>query len=375
MFTTCFSDAVRRVSEAQYPEDLFIHKEESPKIVYRKLRGALHQVHTPKGDEIKGQRAFEKLLIAWKLTETLVVQGTFGTRTTRIASQSAVDSGTFFVKSKKGTYSGLVSVHEGNVAEVYRGTDISGKTVIVKISRTPECNEFLEREAKHLGLMHEQFPASEPGRYFPILIDNFAIAEGSDRLLVNVFEYYDGYHTLSYILQSFKDAGQSIDVRSAAWMYNRILESLAHAYPLSIVHGGIHPDNILVHPESHRIVLTGWTSSVRQGDAVRYVAQEFSHMYPQEVIGAGKRKAHPATDLYMAAAVVTQVLGGEVGKTPLPVSVPREVRAFLDARLTGNVGLRDGVAIRQRDRFGEILAALFGPPAFRHFVLPSTSRR
>ena len=370
MFSINFTQAVEQVSVARYPEDLFVHHEDEPKTVYRKLRGALHQVHTQKGKETEGQRAFEKLLIAWKIAEEMLVKGTFGTRTLQIDEQTASPDA-FFVRSKKGSYEGLHMVHEGNVAEVYKGVDIHGKAVIVKIARTPDCNEFLEREMEHLRAMQEMFFDSGSGKYFPTLIDNFSVTQGSDRLQVNVFECCEWYVTLSHVLRRFSDAGKSIDMKSAAWMYNRILESLAHAHPLSIIHGGVHPDNILVHPESHRIVLTGWTSSVKSSDAVRYISKMFMHMYPQEVVGTGlMRHASPSTDLYMAAAVITEVLGGEVGKRTLPASVPREVRAFLGARLTENPGLRDGVAIRQRDRFGEVLVALYGPPKFHHFVLP-----
>ncbi len=374
MFHTDHASAVLLVNAALYPEDLFVQDKDTPKIVFRKLRGALHEVNTPKGRELEGKRAFEKLMLAWDVALPLIKAGTFGQKKVTISLASATataPSVSFFVKSKKGTYSELVMLQQGNVAHTYRGTDARGQKVIVKIARTPLCNEFLESEAQHISEMCILFPGKESGRYFPTMADSFTVNDGSDMLVVNVFACCERYIPLSHILKRFSDAGQTIDLRSAAWMYNRILEALAHAHPLSIVHGGVHPENILVHTESHRIVLTGFTSSVKQSEKVPYACDLYRHMYPEEVLGdKGKRKAYLSTDLYMAAATITEVLGGKVGSVPLSTLVPRVVRAFLDARLTEKAVLRDASAIAQRDRFGEILEVLYGPPKFHHFVFP-----
>jgi hypothetical protein len=106
-------------------------------------------------------------------------------------------------------------------------------------------------------------------------------------------------------------------------------------------------------------------------EKVPYARSAYIGMYPKEVVGEkAKRKSALSTDLYMAAASMVFVLGGGVDNTTLPLSVPKEIRAFLNARLISDVGLRDAVAIQQRDRFGEVLKALFGPPKFLPFILP-----
>jgi serine/threonine protein kinase len=252
----------------------------------------------------------------------------------------------------------------------------SGQKVVVKIAGSSDCNQFLENEATNIGLMKDKFPKSSHGRHFPVLLDSFQVVNTGNRLAVNVFERLEGYITLTEVLRMFKEARAHIDVKSAAWMYNRILESLAHSGPLDIVHGGVHPDNILIDPPSHCIVLTGWTSSLQLPGKVAYANPTYLRMYPQEVVGKKDgRTAHLSTDLFMAAASIVEVLGGDVASATLPFGVPKEIRAFLNARLTRNVGLRDAKAIDQRDRFGEVLKALFGPPQFHEFVLPFTSRR
>jgi serine/threonine protein kinase len=173
----------------------------------------------------------------------------------------------------------------------------------------------------------------------------------------------------------FSDAKKTIDVRSVAWMYNRILETLSHSGPLAIVHGGIHPENILLHPESHRIVVTGWSSSVKVSEKIMYANDVYTFMYPEEVVGVkDKRKAFLSSDLYMAACTVWHVLGGDVLKKTLPRNIPNEIRAFLDARLTSDLRLRDSVAIQQRDRFSGVLKGLYGPAKFHTFVLPISRR-
>ncbi len=374
MFTTNFADAAKLVSEAVFPEDIFTHAESPPKVVFRVLRKMLHEDFAPADKKSEANEVFHALNLAWEMTEKLTAAGTFGTRGKRIDSHVAEKSGTtFFVKSKKGIYGDLITIAEGPVSCAYRGTDKDGKSVVVKIAASPSCNQYLENEATNLMRIKMEFPTTESGKYFPTLVDSFSIMSDGNKLAVSVTEYCAGYIPLSKVLGLFREAGKTIEVRAAAWMYNRILEALAHAHPSNIVHGGLHPDNILVHPESHRIVLTGWTSSVHAPEKVPYANQSHIGLYPMEVVGdKAKRKSALSTDLYMAAASAVTILGGDVSKATFPPSVPNAIRAFLSARLISDVGLRDAVAIQQRDRFGEVLKGLYGPPRFLPFVLPNT---
>lgn len=374
MFTTNYAHAVQLVTDAQYPEDIFMHAESTPKVVFRLLRKALHEDFAPADKKEEAREGFQKLHNAWGLAESLITRNAFGQKTTLIRSHVAKQGGvSFFVKSRKGVYGDLVILAQGKVSTVYLGTDKAGNNVVVKIATNPSCNQFLENEAAHLHRMKEKFPKKESGRYFPTPIDNFSAVHAGNTLAVNVFEYCEGYVTLSHALDMFKSASEHIDVRAMAWMYNRILESLAHAHPLGLVHGGVHPDNILIHPESHRIVLTGWTSSVMSPEKIPYASAEYMHLYPKEVVGdRASRKSALSSDLYMAAASMYVVLSGNVSTKTLPPHVPKEIRAFLSARLIGDIGLRDAVAIQQRDRFGEVLKAVFGPPKFHPFVLPTS---
>jgi hypothetical protein len=379
MFAPTLDQALKLLADACYPEDIFVQLGDTPKVVFRKLRSVLHEDFVPAEKKDVARELFHKLHLAWTLTEELIASKSFGNKIRKIDSFStqttATHTAAFFVKSKKGTYSDLALHCEGKVAHVYFGTDGLGKKVVVKIANNPICNQFLENESAHILMMRKEFPNSENGRYFPTLLDAFFISQSGDRLAVNVFEYLEGYYVLSDVIRMFSDAKKSIDVKSVAWMYNRILETLSHSGPLAIVHGGIHPDNILLHPESHRIVATGWSSSVKVPKKVPYANDAYMFMYPEEVIGdKSKRKAFLSTDLYMAACTVWHTAGGDVVKRTLPSNIPGEIRAFLNARLTSDVRLRDAVAIQQRDRFSGVLKALYGPAKFHNFVLPISRR-
>lgn len=379
MFSPTFESACTLVSGAVYPEDIFIQDGDTPKVIFRKLRSVLHEDLVQDVKKHLAREKFQKLYLVWSLTEELIASKIFGNKTKKIeefSMQISTANGvTFFVKSKKGTYSDLMLHSEGKVANVYFGIDAFGKKVVVKIANSPACNQFLENESTHITMMRKEFPNSESGRYFPTLLDTFFISQSGDRLAVNVFEYLEGYYVLSDVIRIFSGAKKVIDVKSMAWMYNRILETLAHSGPLEIVHGGIHPDNILLHPESHRIVVTGWSSSVKASEKIMYANDLYRFMYPEEVIGdRSKRKAFLSTDLYMAACTVWQAAGGDVLKRTLPSNIPGEIRAFLDARLISDMRLRDSVAIQQRDRFSGVLKALYGPAKFHNFVLPISRR-
>lgn len=379
MFSPTLDQSLKLLADACYTEDIFIQLGDTPKVVFRKLRSVLHEDFVPSEKKDIARAMFQKLHLAWSLAEELIVLKSFGNKIRKIDSfstpSSSAQTATFFVKSKKSTYSNLIVHSEGKVASVYFGTDELGKKVVVKIANSPTCNQFLESESAHITMMREAFPNSESGRYFPTLVDTFFVSQFGDRLAVSVFERLEGYYLLSDIIKIFSDAKKRIDVKSMAWMYNRILETLSHSGPLAIVHGGIHPENVLLHPESHRIVVTGWTSSVEVTQKVMYANDTYTFMYPEEVIGdTAKRKAFLSTDLYMAACTVWHVVGGDVMRKTLPSDVPSEIRAFLNARLTSDLRLRDTVAIQQRDRFSGVLKALYGPAKFHTFVLPTARR-
>jgi serine/threonine protein kinase len=377
MTASTFDEAARLLAHAIYPEDIFIQPDEKPKVVFRKLRSILHEDFVAAEKKAEAREAFHTLTVAWEVAEDLLANNLFGKKTKLINDRAAKGAATsFFVKSKKGMYTDLTPISLGEVSTVYLGVSGAGKKVAVKVSTSGECNQFLEQEAAHLRQIKSAFPTTDGGRYFPELLDSFFIMNTGNKLAVNVFEYYEGYVTLSSVLRAFKEEKKVIDVRSAAWMYNRILESLAHAGPLGIVHGGVHPDNILIHPESHRAILTGWTSSVEVSSKIEYAHSVYRHLYPPEVVGdKSKRKAYLSTDLFMAAASIIEVLGGNAETSTIPTNVPREIRAFLLARLTKDVSLRDSVAMNQRDRFSDVLKGIFGPPSFHAFVIPSTLRR
>jgi hypothetical protein len=376
MFSPNFEVACEIISKATYPEDIFVQGGDTAKVVFRKLRKVCHEDFAPADKKEYANEVFQKLQNAWSLTEELIADNLFGKKTKIIQSFSATqvsDTNTFFVKSKKSTYKDLMLHSEGKVCNVYFGLDTGGKKVVVKVSASPSCNVFLENESLHIKEMTNLFPMyPKEGRFFPVILDSFFVDISGDRLVVNVFEYLEGYMPLSDILKRFTHAGKMIDVKHIVWIYNRILESLSASGICDIVHGGVHPLNMLLHPERHRIVLTGWTSSVKDEQKIMYACSDYTSLYPLEVTGdKDKRKAYLSTDLYMAAATVWMLLGGDVVKKTLPKSIPNEIKHFLNARLILDSQLRDDVAIHQRDRFGLVLKSVFGPPKYHNFVLPN----
>ncbi len=376
MFSPSFEVACEIISKAIYPEDIFTQSGDTAKVVFRKLRKVCHEDFAPSNKKEYANEVFQKLQNAWSLAEELIADNVFGKKTKIIQSfftTQISDTNTFFVKSKKDTYKDLVLHSEGKVCNVYFGLDTAGKKVVVKVSSSPACNDFLENESLHIKEMTRFFPVyPKEGRFFPVILDSFFVNISGDRLAVNVFEYLEGYISLSDILKRFINAGKNIDTKHVVWIYNRILESLSASGLCDIVHGGTHPHNMLVHPERHRIVLTGWTSSVKDNQKIMYACDDYMSLYPLEVIGdKDKRRAYLSTDLYMAATTVWTLLGGDVRKKTLPKSIPNEIKHFLNARLILDSRLRDSVAIHQRDRFGLVLKSVFGPPKYHEFVLPN----
>jgi hypothetical protein len=68
-----------------------------------------------------------------------------------------------------------------------------------------------------------------------------------------------------------------------AWMFRRLLVALAIASEAGIVHGAPLPRHVLIHPETHGLVLVDWTAAVHTGLGVDVRPAGYTEWYPGEL--------------------------------------------------------------------------------------------
>jgi hypothetical protein len=150
-----------------------------------------------------------------------------------------------------------------------------------------------------------------------------------------VCEYVEGRS-----LRAILDRERTLEPRRALDLTAQVLEGLAAAHGLSVIHRDVKPENVLVTPR-WEVKLADFGLALSSKLDVRRTSSGMivgtpSYMAPEQIT---KKPIVPATDLYATGAVLFEMLAGRppfVGQTPLEIlnqhvgaAVPRLVE--LDA--------------------------------------------
>lgn len=268
------------------------------------------------------------------------------------------------IKSPNRTYRLLKRIAIGDIADVFMA-DASGADAIVKISRINGAAAMIEQERSALKAILDRASASNYCHYFPALIDSFA-ARDKFQKRINVFRSEPGFFTLEQVRQRYPTG---VDGRHQAWIFKRLLTAIGFAHQTGFVHGAVVPSHVMIHAKNHGLQLIGWGQSVRGSQRIRSISTQYKDWYPPEVIGANKRIAAPATDIYLAAKCLVYLAGGDPVSCIMPDGMPKQIRAFLRSCLMEGQSMRPSDAWELLDQFEELLRGLYGPPKFHELVM------
>ncbi len=260
-------------------------------------------------------------------------------------------AGAFEVAGAHGRYRlGAVRARRA-VADLYR----AAPDVIVKLARRSSANRLLADERNALTDI-AALTAGHPwlGPYFPRLLDAVDHADSAtgEVRVVNVLDSLtDGFVTLAQVRAAHPDG---LDPRDYAWMHRRLLRCLAGAAAAQWVHTAVTPENVLIHPRLHGVVLAGWSFATRPGRPAAATLTTID--YPPEIGDA----VSPGTDVYLAHRLMLTMLGARA---------PAPMRAFAEGCLQSAPRLRPE-ARTLLDEFDDLLDRLYGRRRFRPFHLP-----
>ncbi|MFA5185294.1 MAG: hypothetical protein WC551_02315 [Patescibacteria group bacterium] len=252
---------------------------------------------------------------------------------------------------------------------------LDGKTIpcTARLSADAECNELIQREAHILSKLGTDSQTNDPfhghfRRYLPTMLGAFTADEADDRNGI-LLEDLEDFRTLVEVRETYPDG---VEFQTAVWMFNRLLEGLGYIHRQTVVHGGIIPFNVLIHPEDHAAKLIGWNAAVvdpvRTFDYVRLVHDDFREFYPPEILE--KEPPMPATDIFMAAKCMVYILNGDMKTDRMPDEVPDYLRNFLKSCLIENPYQRPNDAWQVRDEFDQFMRDHYGPPRYHPFRMP-----
>lgn len=367
MTNTEGADALTKVQAATVAEDIFGPVTTDPagtrkvKRLYRQLAFLLHPDHDNGLDHADASDAFAKLGEFHRLWTT----ATTSTSTPATAPQA---NNKITLTTRRGTYVLGDPVGTGTVATLFAGESINGP-VVVKMPRTPASSRFIENERaayKALGAMLVQPEQDWLIPYYPMLLDTATHRATDTREqrkvnILNSFTAADGWYSLADVRKAYPNG---LDGRSYAWMHRRLLRAVGGAHLAGLVHGAVLPENVLIHPQFHGVVLAGWSFAAPIGGTLlgRVGSQTFH--YPPE---AEAGPVTPAVDVYMAHALMIHMLSGGAGQNP-----ERRQRAFARGCMQDSPGMRPSIGSLLVE-YDDLLADLYGKRTFTPFHMPATA--
>lgn len=248
--------------------------------------------------------------------------------------------------------------------------------VVLKVLRAEEDADLLAREWRVLGELRKT--GTEASDFFRRLLPQ-RVAHGRLRLIdgdaartpgrswaggpwASAFGHRPGFEaTFEDVRATF---GARLDPRHLVWMWKRMLDLLGWVHRAGLVHGGVLPGHLLVHPAAHGVTLLGWgTATWRAGrgrERLPARSAAYLDLYPTL---AGPPE--PGFDLRMSARSVLWLARG--------VTVPRPLRRLLED-CAERPPMTDGWALRER--LTEVAKEVYGPPRFVPFAMavPSAGR-
>jgi serine/threonine protein kinase len=213
-----------------------------------------------------------------------------------------------------GDYRIIDLIAEGGFGKTYRGEHILlGTPVCIKHAShiSPQDEAILMEEARAIwDLRHYAIPS----------IRN--ILKLDDGSLALVMSYVPGP-----TLEQITEKNGRLDAETVCWITERILNALRYLHFHGVVHGDVKPQNIIVQPENHTVVLVDYGLSLIRPSADSS-AKGYTPFYasPEQVAGL---TLLPESDLYSLGMTMIAILGGDLGRKLVPEEVPDPVCKFI----------------------------------------------
>lgn len=308
------------------------------KILYHRFAKIAHEDrYTDPDDKKLAHDAFQRLNAWWQQAQQRINDGTYGKKAPNAR-----------IKGKKRVYEVIKAHRIGDLSTVYKARTGVADTVAVKIGVSASMADLMAQEAVALKTLTD---ANLHG-YFPELYERLRMPDGRP---ATVMSFVDGVYNLHDVEARYPEG---VDPRHFVWIWKRLLFVLGYAHSKGIVHGGVLPPHVLVNAKNHGVTLVDWCYSAPIGQPLRAISRNYKSWYPLEVFQ--KRPATAATDLFMAARCMIDVLGG---LTPAK-HLPYQFNGLLRSCLIAAPGKRPQDAWELQDELTDAAKTVFGPSRF-----------
>jgi len=201
------------------------------------------------------------------------------------------------VSNRIGNYRILKKISDGDLGTTYAAEHvILGTPVCLKhMTKVTEDAEkrMIEEATKMWDLRHYGLPA----------VRDLFVADGSVALVTS---YVPGYN-----LKEIIDKKKRLDSEHVAWISERVVNILRYMHYNGVIHGDLRPENIIVQPDKHMVVLVNYGFS--------RPAKKSEFYSPEQAAGD---PLLPESDLYSLGVNMIYALGGDVKTKNVPSETP-----------------------------------------------------
>lgn len=222
---------------------------------------------------------------------------------------------------------------------------------LIKIPRVAKDNLKTKKEAEVLNAVWKAAPQNAK-QFFPELRRTIRLERKDGERICNIFPHFSAHHsgrgyTLEEVIKAYP---KGVDLRNAAWMFNRLILALETLHFSDYIHGNLTPSNFIIFPETHYGMLISFTSAGKEGDKAS-IKSEYSSS--DDILST-------SADIYSAVKIMRKLLGS----TPV---TKRMEGIFKSCELAWGNNSAQAVF----DDFKDALFRHFGPPTRAEFTMPN----
>lgn len=211
-------------------------------------------------------------------------------------------------------YKIISQIAEGGFGKTYKAEHL--------ISHMPVCLKHAHKiSAQDEQLLIDEAASIWDLRHFGIPAMRNIIRLKDDSIAL-VMSYVPG-PTLAEII----DEKKSLDAEHVAWITERIINILKYLHFHGVVHGDVKPQNIIIQPENHSVVLVDYGLSLIR-PSTKSSAKGYTPYFasPEQIRG---QTLLPESDFYSLGMTMIYALGGDIETKRVPSNAPDELCAFI----------------------------------------------
>ena len=256
-----------------------------------------------------------------------------------------------------GNYRVLSEIAEGGFGITYKGEHTLTKDLVC----IKHCSMV---SAAHDAVLIQETKAIWDLRHYalPAMRDLHRLDDGS---LALIMSYIPG-PTLEQIVEKVG----KMEPETVAWISDRILNALMYLHHHGVIHGDIKPQNIIIQPATHSVVLVDFgLAMVKPVSSTKAIGYTPTFSSPEQIAG---KTLLPASDYYSLGMLMVYALTGgkDMDKKRVPASVPDPMVDFIahvtkkDILIRPQEGLFDEFVKVRQASFGRSRSGMKNIPGF-----------